>query len=184
MTTVTCFSTMKSPVGVLLLTSDGVALTGLFPETHRDVPARVTGWKRDEQWFSGVRDQLNAYFAGRLTRFEVPVAPAGTAFQQKVWTGLGGIDCGKTETYGELARRLGSPQATRAVGLAAGRNPVSIIVPCHRLIGADGSLTGYAGGLEMKRWLLEHELTRFGLRCLPSLVTMSTRATPGRVALA
>ncbi|MEW6430615.1 MAG: methylated-DNA--[protein]-cysteine S-methyltransferase [Myxococcota bacterium] len=184
MTTVTCFATMKSPVGTLLLTSDGLSLTGLFPESHTDVPPRTSAWKRDDRWFSGVRDQLNAYFQGKLTRFEVPVAPEGTAFQRKVWTALGTIACGATETYGELAKRLGSPQASRAVGLAAGRNPVSIIIPCHRLIGADGSLTGYAGGLEMKRWLLEHELTRFGLRSLPAVYALSARVQPGRVALA
>jgi methylated-DNA-[protein]-cysteine S-methyltransferase len=184
MTTVTCFATMKSPVGPLLLTSDGVSLTGLFPESHRDVPPRTSAWKRDDAWFSGVRDQLNAYFQGRLTRFEVPVAPEGTAFQQKVWTALKAIPCGATATYGELARKLGSPQSSRAVGLAAGKNPISIIIPCHRLIGADGALTGYAGGLDMKRWLLEHELTRFGVRRLPGLSAVPAQTPPGRVALA
>jgi methylated-DNA-[protein]-cysteine S-methyltransferase len=184
MTTVTCFATMKSPVGTLLLTSDGVSLTGLFPESHQDVPPRTSSWRRDDRWFSGVRDQLGAYFQGKLTRFEVPLAPEGTPFQQKVWTALQAIPCGQTSTYGELARRLGSPQSSRAVGLATGRNPVSIIVPCHRLIGADGSLTGYAGGLDMKRWLLEHELTHFGVRGLPGLFAATPQVSAGRVALA
>jgi methylated-DNA-[protein]-cysteine S-methyltransferase len=182
MTTVTCFTTVKSPVGTLLLTSDGVSLTGVFPESHRDVPPRTRAWKRDDAWFSGVRDQLNAYFQGRLTRFEVPVAPEGTAFQQQVWTALKAIPCGATATYGELARQLGRPQSSRAVGLAAGKNPIAIIIPCHRLIGADGSLTGYAGGLDMKRWLLEHELTHFGVRRLPGRFAVAARTPPGRVA--
>jgi methylated-DNA-[protein]-cysteine S-methyltransferase len=183
MATATCFTTLKSPVGALLLTSDGVALTGVFPESHRDLP-RTDGWRRDDRWFCGVRDQLEAYFQGRLARFEVPLEPQGTAYQQKVWAALQSIACGATETYGELAKRLGSPQASRAVGLATGRNPVAILIPCHRLIGADGSLTGYASGLEFKRWLLEHELTRFGARTLPGLSLVLPRALPGRVALA
>lgn len=184
MTTVTCFTTMKSPVGNLLLTSDGVSLTGLFPESHQDVPPRTPAWKRDDRWFCGVRDQLVAYFQGKLTRFEVTLLPEGTLFQQKVWTALKGISCGTTETYGELAKRLGSPQSSRAVGLATGRNPISVIIPCHRLIGADGSLTGYAGGLAMKRWLLEHELTRFGVRAVPGLFAVPPTPSNGRVALA
>ncbi|MEW5742298.1 MAG: methylated-DNA--[protein]-cysteine S-methyltransferase [Myxococcota bacterium] len=184
MATVTCFTTMKSPVGNLLLTSDGVSLTGLFPESHHDVPPRTSGWRRDDRWFSGVRDQLTAYFQGKLTRFEVSLHAEGTLFQQRVWAALQDIPCGTTETYGELARRLGSPQSSRAVGLATGRNPLSIVIPCHRLIGADGSLTGYAGGLEMKRWLLEHELTRFGVRSLSGLFSVAPSPVNGRVALA
>jgi methylated-DNA-[protein]-cysteine S-methyltransferase len=183
MATVTRFTTLKSPVGLLLLTSDGASLTGLFPESHPHLPSRTPGWRRDERWFSGARDQLAAYFQGKRTRFEVPHHPDGTAFQQKVWMALAAIPFGTTETYGELARRVGSPQSARAVGLAAGRNPIAIIIPCHRLIGADGSLTGYAGGLQMKQWLLEHELACFGVRGLSGAVAGST-AAGGLVALA
>jgi methylated-DNA-[protein]-cysteine S-methyltransferase len=103
------------------------------------------------------RRQLEAYFAGRLTQFDLPLQLVGTAFQRRVWAGLLQIPFGTTTSYCALAAKLGQPTATRAVGLANGRNPVSIIVPCHRVIGRDGSLTGYGGGIERKRWLLTHE---------------------------
>jgi methylated-DNA-[protein]-cysteine S-methyltransferase len=101
--------------------------------------------------------QLKAYFAGQLTSFDLPVAPEGTGFQRTVWAGLRRIPYGETISYGELASRIGQPTASRAVGLANGRNPVAIIVPCHRVVGADGSLTGYGGGLDRKRFLLALE---------------------------
>jgi methylated-DNA-[protein]-cysteine S-methyltransferase len=158
MASVSLFSVVESPVGRLLLTSDGVGLTGLYPETHRARPS-TNGRVRSDTFFTGVRDQLDAYFAGRLTRFEVTLSPKGTAFQQLVWSALGEIPFGATVTYGELATRIGKPSASRAVGLANGRNPISLIVPCHRVVGAGGKLTGYAGGLELKGRLLEHEST-------------------------
>ncbi len=102
-------------------------------------------------------DQIDQYFKGTLTHFTVPLAPAGTDFQMRVWNQLGRIPYASTTTYGALARSLGDPNATRAVGLANGRNPIPIIIPCHRVIGADGSMTGFGGGIERKKWLLEHE---------------------------
>ena len=102
-------------------------------------------------------EQLTAYFSGDLQQFELRLAPHGTEFQKKVWQELCRIPFGASISYGELARRIGQPTASRAVGLANGRNPISIIVPCHRVIGANGTLTGYGGGIERKKWLLEHE---------------------------
>jgi methylated-DNA-[protein]-cysteine S-methyltransferase len=164
MANVFSYSVVDSPVGSLLLTSDGRGLTGLYPAAHVRKPSLGAGWVRNDGFFTGVKDQLEAYFAGRLTRFEVTLAPTGTPFQQRVWNALLEIPYGATVTYGELATRLGQPNASRAVGLANGRNPISVIVPCHRVIGASGKLTGYAGGLEMKRALLGHEaqVARYG----------------------
>lgn len=136
--------------------SDGVALTGLFPESHRAIPS-TEGWVRDDAFFTGVRDQLREYFAGRLTAFDVKLAPRGTDFQLQVWNALREVPFGEKQSYGALATKLGSPTASRAVGAANGRNPISIIVPCHRVVGSKGELTGYAGGVEVKEWLLEHE---------------------------
>jgi methylated-DNA-[protein]-cysteine S-methyltransferase len=118
---------------------------------------RTGGWKRDDAALSEARAQLQAYFAGELRGFELPLAAEGTPFQQRVWRALCDIPYGETISYGELARRIGQPAAARAVGLANGQNPIAIVVPCHRVIGANGSLTGYGGGLERKRWLLAHE---------------------------
>jgi methylated-DNA-[protein]-cysteine S-methyltransferase len=151
-----CFTTVESPLGELLLTSDGRHLTGLYTPGHKH-PPDTSKLKRDDAFFTGVRDQLQAYFAGKLRAFDVPVRAAGTDFQHRVWAALTEVPFAETVTYGELAERLGKVDACRAVGLANGRNPVSIIVPCHRVVGASGALTGYAGGLEAKAWLLEHE---------------------------
>jgi methylated-DNA-[protein]-cysteine S-methyltransferase len=115
------------------------------------------GWRADRGTFADVRRQLAEYFGGDRITFDVPLAAAGTPFQRAVWRGLRGIPYGETISYGELARRIGRPSAVRAVGLANGRNPISVIVPCHRVIGADGTLTGYGGGIERKRLLLELE---------------------------
>jgi methylated-DNA-[protein]-cysteine S-methyltransferase len=111
-----------------------------------------------------VREQLDAYFAGELGAFDLDVDPQGTPFQRRVWDELRRIPFGETISYSELARRLGDPKLVRAVGVANGRNPISIVIPCHRVIGADGSLVGYGGGLERKRWLLEHEAVAAGSR--------------------
>lgn len=154
----TTYSQCHSPIGSWLMVSDGQFLTGLFPESHRALPD-TSGWRRDDEQFAGVRDQLIAYFAGRLTRFTVPLAPIGTPFQKKVWAALTEIPLGATTSYSGLATHLGMPSASRAVGAANGKNPISLIVPCHRVIGAQGALTGYAGGTELKAWLLEHEAT-------------------------
>jgi methylated-DNA-[protein]-cysteine S-methyltransferase len=151
------YTTVDSPIGELLLLGDGDALHGLYMQ---DAPKPMTlepGWRADRGTFADVRRQLDEYFGGDRTTFDVPLAAAGTPFQRAVWRGLRGIPYGETMSYGELARRIGRPSAVRAVGLANGRNPISVIVPCHRVIGADGTLTGYGGGIERKRLLLELE---------------------------
>jgi methylated-DNA-[protein]-cysteine S-methyltransferase len=153
----TRYCTVDSPVGELLLLGDGTALIGLYMEVRRYAPALQPGWRRDPAAFSAARTQLAAYFAGELHRFELLLSPRGTPFQQRVWRALQDIAFGATESYGALAQRIGQPTASRAVGLANGRNPISIVVPCHRVIGSSGALTGYGGGIERKRWLLAHE---------------------------
>lgn len=149
-----------SPIGELLLTGDGRSLTGLYmlPD-HRYAPAIGDDWRRSADAFDHVGQQLDAYFEGDLQIFDLPLAPSGTPFQLAVWTELTRIPYGRTVTYGQVAQALGRPTASRAVGMANGRNPISIIVPCHRVIGAGGSLTGYGGGLPRKRMLLELERT-------------------------
>jgi methylated-DNA-[protein]-cysteine S-methyltransferase len=151
----TYYTTFESPVGPLLLTSDGARLTGIF----MDPPPPAGGWVRRDAAapFEDARRQLDDYFAGRRTDFDLPLAMSGTEFQRRVWTELRSIPYGTTISYGELAERIGNPNASRAVGLANGRNPLPIVVPCHRVIGANGSLTGYGGGLERKRTLLDLE---------------------------
>ena len=153
----TSCAVFDSPLGPLLATTDGVALTGLFMSVSPDGPAIDPSWRRDDEALAPVGVQLREYFDGRRTAFDLPLAPTGTPFQMRVWRALRAIPYGETISYGELARRIGTPSASRAVGLANGRNPIAVIVPCHRVIGADGSLTGYGGGLERKRILLELE---------------------------
>jgi methylated-DNA-[protein]-cysteine S-methyltransferase len=148
---------LDSPVGPLtLVAADGV-LTGLYMDRQRHRPEEHTFGERDPAPFGAVIGQLEEYFAGRRTVFDLPLAPAGTAFQQQVWAALREIPYGHTVSYGELADRLGRPTAARAVGLANGRNPIGIIVPCHRVVGSSGDLTGYGGGLHRKRHLLDFE---------------------------
>jgi methylated-DNA-[protein]-cysteine S-methyltransferase len=154
--TVTTYSRCSSPVGQWTLVSDGEALTGVYPESHRALPD-TEGWKRDDAFFAGVRDQLIAYFAGRLTEFTVKLNAKGTPFQKRVWNALPDIPLGRTTSYGALATHLGMPAASRAIGAANAKNPISLIVPCHRVIGSTGLATGYAGGVELKQWLLDHE---------------------------
>ncbi|MBS1582767.1 MAG: methylated-DNA--[protein]-cysteine S-methyltransferase [Bacteroidetes bacterium] len=145
---------MPSPVGELLLTADGTgALTRVFFPPYTVPPDAV----RDDAALTEAHRQLDAYFSGTLTVFDLPLAPSGTGFQRAVWRALSDIPYGATISYGELARRIGQPDAARAVGLANGQNPIAIIVPCHRVIGASGTLTGYGGGLARKHWLLTHE---------------------------
>jgi methylated-DNA-[protein]-cysteine S-methyltransferase len=152
------YSYFESPIGRLLLTSDGTALTGLYMEPSRKAQS-VDGWIQDEAVapLSATVRQLTEYFAGTRREFDLPLRLQGTTFQTRVWRELTVIPYGQTWSYGQLAQRIDKPSASRAVGLANGRNPISILVPCHRVIGADGSLTGYGGGLERKRWLLVHE---------------------------
>jgi methylated-DNA-[protein]-cysteine S-methyltransferase len=151
------YDTMQSPIGKLIVVTDGAALTGLYMDGARHAPAIASAWRRDRDSPRAAIEQLAQYFAGERTRFDLTLAPAGTAFQQRVWRALREIAYGTTISYRELARRIGAPDAVRAVGAANGRNPLSLVVPCHRVVGSDGSLTGYAGGLDRKRWLLDHE---------------------------
>ena len=152
------FSYFESPIGRLLLTSDGATLTGLYMEPSRKAQC-TDGWIEDVTVapLSATVRQLSEYFEGTRREFDLPLRLQGTTFQTRVWRELTEIPYGETWSYGQLARRIDKPSASRAVGLANGRNPISILVPCHRVIGADGSLTGYGGGIERKRWLLAHE---------------------------
>jgi len=146
---------MASPVGPLLLCATTAGLSGIYMASDRHAPRAVPPTsRRDDHAFAVVRRQLDEYFAGTRHAFDLPLDLAGTPFQRAVWAALCAIPYGTTISYGELARRIGKPRAVRAVGLANGRNPVSIVVPCHRVIGANGALTGYGGGLPNKRLLL------------------------------
>lgn len=157
----TVYTMVRSPIGDILAVGetdgDRVALTGTYLVGQRHERPIGVDWLRDDAVLADVRDQLTAYFAGTSTSFELPISVKGSAFQQRVWQALAEIPYGKTCSYGELAARVADRSRTRAVAGAVGRNPVGVIVPCHRVIGADGSLTGYAGGLDRKRWLLDHE---------------------------
>ena len=152
-------TTYPSPLGELTLASDGVSLTGLWIKGQKYFGGDAQRWEVQENLpvFAAVSRWLDDYFAGEEPDpAELPLNPSGTAFRQAVWQDLLTIPYGETVTYGELAGRIGCG-SPRAVGSAVGRNPISIIIPCHRVLGADGSLTGYAGGIECKRWLLAHE---------------------------
>jgi methylated-DNA-[protein]-cysteine S-methyltransferase len=159
----TSYTIIDSPLGGLLVARDGVGITTLLLPTGRHKAEPAPAWVRDDAAFEDVRAQLAEYFAGERTTFDLPLYMIGSAFQLRVWAALCEIPCGETTSYGALASAIGAPGAARAVGLANGQNPVSIIVPCHRVIGANGSLTGYGGGLPAKQWLLAHEAVRTGL---------------------
>ena len=153
---------ISSPVGRLLLAGDGRGLRRIH---FQDGPRPLTvpdGWEHAEAPFQHAFAQLAAYFAGRLRRFDLTIAPEGTAFQREVWAALLEIPYGDTVTYGEITRRLGRPSASRAIGAANGRNPIPIVVPCHRVVGANGALTGFGGGLPIKRRLLDLEAEAAG----------------------
>jgi methylated-DNA-[protein]-cysteine S-methyltransferase len=151
------YTYMASPVGRLLLAGDDAGLRLLGFSEGRNVLEPEDGWKRAKEPFAEPVRQLEAYFARELTEFDFPLAPEGTTFQQAVWKGLLEIPYGETISYGELARRIGHPGAVRAVGAANGQNPIAIVVPCHRVIGSNGELTGYGGGLAIKETLLALE---------------------------
>lgn len=153
----TCAGSAMTPLGRVLLVASDERLAGLYFDEHPRAPALEGVQRRESDALTQVRIELDEYFDGTRTRFSTPLLLEGTAFQVAVWTALIEIPPGSTSTYGEIARRLGRPQAARAVGAANGRNPISIIVPCHRLVGADGSLTGYGWGLGRKRRLLALE---------------------------
>jgi methylated-DNA-[protein]-cysteine S-methyltransferase len=144
----------ESPLGPITLTASPRGLTGLFFDNEAP---RLDDGARDPGALAEARRELDEYFAGARRVFELPLDPSGTAFQRRVWDELLRVEYGTTTTYGALARRIGRPSAIRAVGAANGRNPISIVVPCHRVIGASGDLTGYGGGLDRKRALLELE---------------------------
>jgi methylated-DNA-[protein]-cysteine S-methyltransferase len=156
----TITTSMDSSIGELTLTAVDGVLTGVHMNEQRHAPKIPATYERNDAGLAHVVAQLDAYFAGELTDFDLPMTMHGTEFQRRVWASLCEIPYGETISYGELARWVGNPKASRAVGLANGRNPVAIIVPCHRVIGANGSMTGYGGGLERKVWLLEHEAAR------------------------
>jgi methylated-DNA-[protein]-cysteine S-methyltransferase len=151
------YTQIDSPVGPLTILGNGKAITGLRMRKQRYYEKLPADAARDDSLFANTREQLDAYFAGDLKVFKLPLAPVGTPFQKIVWKALLDIPFGATESYGSLAKRIGHDGAARAVGLANGHNPIGIIVPCHRVIGSDGSLTGYGGGLDRKEWLLKHE---------------------------
>jgi len=155
---------IPSPVGDLLLLSDGEALSGLYLDGARHAAEIPAGARPDDGALGEAANQLAEYFAGERFAFSLSVAPVGTEFQRRVWRALVAIPYGATCSYGEIAAEIGRPTASRAVGAANGRNPISIIVPCHRVIGASGSLTGYGGGLERKAILLDFERTTLGPR--------------------
>jgi methylated-DNA-[protein]-cysteine S-methyltransferase len=157
------YDIVASPVGALLLTAEEAGLTSVRFEAGRHLPA-ARDWRRADgargeaaRILAEACAQLAAYFAGERRTFDLPLAARGTPFEERVWEELRAIPFGRTTSYGEIARLLGDPRAARAVGTANGRNPLAIVVPCHRVIGADGSLVGFGGGVPRKRWLLEHE---------------------------
>ena len=149
---------IDTPLGPLTALASDAGLMGLWFDRQQHWPGTLDAPVDDDQrWIAQARDELDRYFAGRLREFKVALAPQGTAFQEAVWRRLCAIQCGDTVSYGRIAREVGSPQASRAVGAAVGRNPITVIVPCHRVIGENGTLTGYAGGLHRKQALLDIE---------------------------
>jgi methylated-DNA-[protein]-cysteine S-methyltransferase len=166
------YTRLQSPIGAVLAAGDEQALWAVWLDGQRWAPNVGRDWRTAEEPFGEVACQLGQYFAGERIAFELPLRIHGSAFRRRVWRALCEIPFGQTRSYGELATLIGSPGAARAVGLANGRNPFAIIVPCHRVIGAGGSLVGYGGGLDRKRWLLAHE----------QRATAAGRAGPPRLA--
>ena len=154
----TYWTMIDSPLGRLLLTADEKGISGVIMDADIDEHTRPKGsWVEDPARFEEARRQLDEYFAGQRTEFDLPLNAKGTPFQQDVWAALQTIPYGEVRSYGQIAAQIGRPGASRAVGLANGRNPIAVIVPCHRVIGASGALTGYGGGLHRKRLLLDLE---------------------------
>jgi methylated-DNA-[protein]-cysteine S-methyltransferase len=151
------FTEFASPIGKLRISGTSAALTGVFMESERHASAQSRDAVRDAAPLREARQQLDEYFGGERREFSLVLDADGSEFQRSVWRVLCGIPYGATASYGDIAKRIRNPKAVRAVGLANGRNPISIIIPCHRVIGADGSLTGYGGGIERKRFLLALE---------------------------
>ena len=154
---------VDSPIGPMTVVAEGEAIVGIWMDDQRHLPPDAKFGRPDPGDSVVLKEaerQLGEYFAGERSAFELPLAPVGTPFQRRVWDALREIPYGETVSYGELARRIGQPTASRAVGLANGKNPISIVVPCHRVIGSSGKLIGYGGGLERKHTLLELERSR------------------------
>jgi len=151
------YDEVPAPIGRLIVASDGASIVGVWMANASPSDPSWASARGEDACLREARAQLDAYFAGRLRQFDLPLSPNGTEFQRRVWLALQAIPFGTTISYAELARHVGSGAAVRAVGAANGRNPIPIIVPCHRVIGSDGSLTGFGGGLDRKRWLLTHE---------------------------
>lgn len=150
---------LESPLGAVLMVADARSLTGLYLQGQKYFPQPTKDWQeaRTLSLFEQAQTQLTEYFAHQRQTFDLPLDPQGTPFQKQVWQQLRQIPYGETISYGTLAQRLNKPTASRAVGAANGKNPISIIVPCHRVVATNGLLTGYAGGLDRKQWLLQHE---------------------------
>ena len=177
---------MRSPLGEILLVADAEqAICGLYLERQKYFPVGMEAWREapDMRVLNDAVLQLRDYFAGRRTTFELRLAPQGTPFQRQVWSAIAGVSFGKTISYAELARRCDRPSAARAVGAATGRNPITIVIPCHRITGSNGALTGYAGGLERKRMLLDLERragrTRFATRRSARRIRACSQGVPG-----
>jgi methylated-DNA-[protein]-cysteine S-methyltransferase len=160
-----CYTQIASPLGLLLIAGDDSGLRHIMFPSEVQPPFPNPAWHEDAAPLAETISQLESYFAGELESFTLPLAPHGTPFQMEVWRRLCDIPYGQTISYGELARRIGNPKASRAVGLANGSNPIPIVIPCHRVIGSNGKLTGYGGGLPIKEKLLA--LERHQLRLLP-----------------
>lgn len=152
------YDQMPSPIGPLFLVADDEGLREVRLELDRCLQTPLDSWLHSPQKLAEVRRQLEAYFAGQRQTFDLPLKPLGTAFQQCVWQALTTIPYAATTSYGRISQQIQRPKASRAVGAANGRNPIPIIIPCHRVIGSNGTLTGFSGGLAAKQWLLEHEL--------------------------
>ena len=157
------FDEFTTPVGKLIAAVDDSGVRHVVFETSRHAPPPMASWQRDKIATAEVRNQLLDYFEGQRRGFDLQINPIGTPFQRRTWLALAKIPFGQTWSYGELAKKIGQPAALRAVGAANGRNPLPIILPCHRVVGSDGSLTGFGGGLSVKAWLLSHEGTGSGL---------------------
>lgn len=151
------FDEFKTPIGMLKIAVDARGLRYVLFESNKHEPSHGMEWKKDRSPTNEARQQLLQYFSGERIEFELEISLAGTEFQRRTWQMLASIPYGQTWSYAELAKRVESPKAVRAVGAANGRNPLPIVLPCHRVIGSDGSLTGFGGGLPVKKWLLEHE---------------------------
>ncbi len=161
MNTTTHFVLTGTPIGDVTLVANGRAVTGVYMQEHRHQPDAALFGTRQESARGVLRraaEQLNEYFHDGRREFDLMLEPAGTEFQHGVWARLRAIPYGQTRSYGQVARELGAPKSSRAVGMANGRNPLSIVVPCHRVIGANGAMTGFGGGVERKIWLLQHEM--------------------------